>query len=186
MTYRRDLWEIAADHHGIVTTGQAGDAGVPAVEMRKLASRGALDRVSHGVYRHQGVPIDEYTDLAAALACAGDDAFLEGETVLAMFGLALVNPVRIRVGAARRRRNQLPAHVAVTVRPGLPEADLTTYEGLRCVTVRRALLDSIPHLIVERVLEAAAVAERRELIDEFEAAEILAAAARATNADRTA
>ena len=50
MTYRHDLWEIAAEYHGIVTTRQAEDAGVPAVEVRKLAARGALERLGYGVY----------------------------------------------------------------------------------------------------------------------------------------
>ncbi|MBO0883517.1 MAG: hypothetical protein J2P17_24920 [Mycobacterium sp.] len=54
---------------------------------------------------------------------------------------------------------------------------MTTYEGLRCVTVRRALLDGIPHLLGERVLQAVGEAQHRELIDEQEAAEIVGAIA---------
>jgi hypothetical protein len=57
------------------------------------------------------------------------------------------------------------------------EDDLTTYEGLRCVTVRRALLDGIPHLVSERVLDAVENAKRRDLIDELEATEIIGAVA---------
>jgi len=177
MTYRHDLWEIAAEHHGIVTTRQADDAGVPAVELRKLASRDALKRVGHGVYRHMGVPVDEWTELAATLASVGEDAFLEGDTVLAMFSLALVNPHKIHVGTPRRRRSQPPRNAVVTVRPGMPEDDLTTHRGLRCATVRRALLDGIPHLVSERIVDAVADARRRDLIDDLEATEIIGAVA---------
>jgi hypothetical protein len=177
MTYRHDLWEIAAEHHGIVTTQQADDAGVPAVEVRKLASRDALERVGHGVYRHTGVPTDEWTELAGMLASVGEDAFLEGDTVLAMFGLALVNTAKVHVGTPRRRRSQPPRNTVVTVRPGMPDGDLTTYEGLRSVSVRRALLDGIPHLLGERVLDAVAEAQHRDLIDELEATEIVGAVA---------
>lgn len=177
MTYRQDLWEIAANNHGIVTTRQADDAGVPAVEVRKLAARGGLERVGHGAYRHTGVPTDEWTELAAALASIGDDAFIEGDTVLAMFDLALVNPPKIHVGTPRRRRSDPPPHTVVTVRPHVSEDDLTTYQGLRCVTVRRALLDGIPHLIGERVIDAVEDAKRRDLIDELEATEIIGAVA---------
>src|SRR5690242_18558177 len=120
MTYRHDLWEIAAEYHGIVTTRQAEDAGVPAVEVRKLAARGALERLGYGVYRHTGVPTDQWTELAAAAAIAGEDAFLEGDTVLAMFGLALVNPPKIYVGTPRRRRSQPPRNTVVTLRPHMP------------------------------------------------------------------
>ena len=177
MTYRHDLWEIAAEHHGIMTTRQADDAGVPAVEVRKLAARDALERVGHGVYRHTGVPIDEWTELAATLASVGEDAFLEGDTVLAMFDLALVNPPKIHVGTPRRRRSQPPRNTVVTVRPDMPQSDLASYEGLRSVTVRRALLDGIPHLLGERVLSAVAEAQRRDLVDELEATEIIGAVA---------
>ena len=178
MTYRHDLWEIAVEYHGIVTTRQAEDAGVPAVEVRKLAARGALERLGYGVYRHSGVPTDQWTELAAAAAIAGEDAFLEGDTVLAMFELALVNPPKIYVGTPRRGRSQPPRNTVVTLRPHMPESDLTTYRGLRSVTVRRALLDGIAHLLGERVLDAVAEARHRELIDELEATEITGAVAR--------
>jgi predicted transcriptional regulator of viral defense system len=177
MTYRRDLWEVAAEHHGIVTTRQAEDAGVPGVEVRKLAARGALTRIGHGVYRHDGVPADEWTELTATLARAGENAFLEGDTVLAMFNLALVNPPKIFIGTPHRRRTPPPPHTVVTFRPHVTEDDLTNHEGLRCVTVRRALLDGVPRLLGERVLQAVAEAQRREFIDEREAAEIRGAVA---------
>ena len=177
MTYRHDLWEIAAEHHGIVTTRQATDAGVPAAEVRKLAARGALERVGHGVYRHAGIPVDRWTELAAALAAVGDDAFLEGDTVLAMFDLALVNPPKIQVGTPHRWRRTPPRNTVVTVRPRMLEGDLTNYQDLRCVTVRRALLDGIPHLLGQRVLDAAEEAKGRGLIDDLGATEIAGAVA---------
>lgn len=173
MTYRQDLWTIAAEQHGIVTTRQAEDIGVPSVEMRKLTARGALTRVGHGVYRHTGVPSDQWTELTATLANVSEDAFLEGDTVLAMFNLALVNPSKIFVGTPRRRRTEPPPHTVVTFRPQVGGSDLTTYEGLRCVTVRRALIDGIPHLLGERALNAVTEAQRRGLINDIEAAEIL-------------
>lgn len=33
MGYRRDLWEIAAAHHGVIAFAEAEDAGVPAVRV---------------------------------------------------------------------------------------------------------------------------------------------------------
>ena len=177
MTYRHDLWEIATEHHGIVTTRQADDAGVPPVEVRKLTARGALERLGYGVYRHTGVPTDQWTELAAAATVAGQDAFLEGDTVLAIFGLVLVNPPKIRIGTPRRRRSQPRGNTVVTFRPHMSESDLTTYHGLRSVTVRRALLDGIAHLLGERILVAVAEARRRDLIDELEATEITGAVA---------
>ncbi len=37
------ILEIAGDQHGYITTRQATDAGIPPVELRKLAQRGRLD-----------------------------------------------------------------------------------------------------------------------------------------------
>ncbi|SKL10407.1 Uncharacterised protein [Mycobacteroides abscessus subsp. massiliense] len=173
MTYRHDLWEIAADKHAIVTTAEAEDWGVPAVEVRKLAARGALTRVGHGVYRHNAVPaVHPWTGLRAKLAIVGHDAFLEGDTVLSTFDLAQVNPPKYYIGTLRRRRTTPPPHTAVTFRPATAAEDLTTYEGLRSVTVRRALLDAVPIVLTERLLDAVDAAQRRDLITEPEATEI--------------
>ncbi|MBA0045102.1 type IV toxin-antitoxin system AbiEi family antitoxin domain-containing protein [Mycobacteroides sp. LB1] len=177
MTYRHELWRIAAERHGIVTTEQAEDWGVPAVEMRKLATRGALTRVGRGVYRHNGVPHDAWTDLAGALASVGPDAFLEGHTVLAMFDLALVNPPKIYVGTPRRHRGAVPPHTVVTARPHMAPEDLTEYEGLRSLTVRRALLDAVQIILSDRMQDAVVNAQRRDLITELEAKEIVGAVA---------
>lgn len=178
MTYRHDLWEIAADKHAIVTTAEAEDWGVPAVEVRKLAARGALTRVGHGVYRHNGVPaVHPWTGLRAKLTIVGHDAFLEGDTVLSTFDLAQVNPPKYYIGTLRRRRTAPPPHTAVTFRPATAAEDLTTYEGLRSVTVRRALLDAVPIVLTERLLDAVDAAQRRDLITELEATEITDAVA---------
>lgn len=177
MTYREDLWQIAADRHGIVTTEQASDWGVPAVEVRKLAARGALTRVGRGVYRHNGVPGDAWTGLAATLASVGPDAFLEGDTVLAMFDLALVNPPKIHVGTLRRHRGAVPPHTVVAARPHMAPEDLTEYEGLRSITVRRALLDAVPIILSDRMQDAVVKAQRRELITDLEGKEIIGAVA---------
>ncbi|MGC4112219.1 MAG: type IV toxin-antitoxin system AbiEi family antitoxin domain-containing protein [Nocardioides sp.] len=172
MTYRQELWEIAAANHGVVTTRQAEEVGVPAEQLRILAARGALTRLAYGVYRHNGVPLDSRTELAAALAAAGPDAFLEGDTVLAMHGLALVNPNKIHVGTARPRRNTPPRNTVVRARPNVDERELTSYDGLRAVTVRQALIDAADHVPVERLLAAVGEAENQELLDELEATEV--------------
>ncbi|GMA33211.1 type IV toxin-antitoxin system AbiEi family antitoxin domain-containing protein [Litorihabitans aurantiacus] len=92
MTYRTDLWEIAAGHHGVVTIAEADDAGVPAVELRKLAARGALQAHGQGVYSHRDVPRTAATQPAVAVALAGDGAFLQDESVLDLLGLGQLNP----------------------------------------------------------------------------------------------
>ncbi|OMH29290.1 hypothetical protein BKD30_00950 [Tersicoccus phoenicis] len=160
----------------MLTTRQAEDVGVPAVEVRKLAARGALERVGYGTYRHKAVSADDWTALAGALGVVGENTYLEGDTVLALFDLALVNPSKARVGASHRYRGRPPADVVVS-RRRVPDADLATYHGLRATTVRRALLDSVDHLLPGRVRDAVADGERRDLLTGAESAEILNAVA---------
>lgn len=141
MSYRRDLWEIAAEQHGVVTVPDAEDVGVPAVEVRKLAHRGALRVYGRGVYIHRDVPTTELTEPTAAAALAGDGAFLQRETVLDLRGLGQFNPHRIRVATRRRVRRTLPEWVDLETRRDIPDEDLTQYEGIPMTTVLRALDD---------------------------------------------
>ena len=127
MSYRHDLWEIAAEQHGVVTITEAEDAGVPAVEVRKLAHRGALQAYGKGVYIGiRSVPTTDLTEPAAAVALAGDGAFLERETVLDLLGLGQFNPLRIRVATRRRVRRALPEWVDLRGRKtDVSDEDLT-------------------------------------------------------------
>lgn len=165
MGYRRDLWEIAAERHGVVTIPEAEDVGVPAVEVRKLAYRGALRGYGQGVYVHRDVPTTELTQPAAAVALAGSGAFLQREAVLDLLGLGQFNPHRIRVGTRRRVRRDLPEWVDLEVRADLPDEDLTQYEGISATTVPRALEDVRTRMPPERWKALVDQAHRRELIN---------------------
>lgn len=172
MGYRHDLWEIAAEQHGVVTVAEAEDAGVPAVEVRKLAHRGALRAYGKGVYVHRDVPATELTQPAAAAALAGDGAFLQREAVLDLIGLGQFNPRRIRVATRRRVRRALPEWVDLETRTDVPDEDLTQYEGIPATTVRRALKDVHDRMPPERWEALVDQARRRELIDDRGVAEL--------------
>ncbi|MGH3774937.1 MAG: hypothetical protein ACRDRR_04255 [Pseudonocardiaceae bacterium] len=45
---------------------------MPAVELRKLAARGALARLGHGVYRMLEAPTGRLDEFAEAVAMAGE------------------------------------------------------------------------------------------------------------------
>lgn len=166
MGYRNDLWEIAATHHGLVTVAEAEDAGVPAVEVRKLASRGALRPYGKGVYLHREVPASALTEPAAAVALAGEGAFLHREAVLDLLGLGQFNPRRIRVGTRRRVRRTLPGWMDLEHRTDVPDADLTHHEGIPTTTVRRALEDMQDRMPPERWANLVDEARQRQLIGE--------------------
>lgn len=170
MSYRQDLWEIASEQHGVVTISEAEDAGVPAVEVRKLAHRGALRTYGNGVYVHRDIPTTELTQPAVATALGGDGAFLHREAVFDLLGLGQFNPRRIKVASRRRVRRTLPEWVDLESRTDIPDADMTQYERIPATTVRRALQDIRDRTPPERWETLVDQALRRELIDDRDVA----------------
>lgn len=162
MKYREIVREIALDHYGYVTTREAADAGVPAVELPKLAARGGLENVAYGLYRVSDIPPTARDQFAEALLRAGDGAYLHGESVLALFGLADVNPRQVKVAVRRRARPKLPPFVELTqVRD---EERTTLYEGLAAQPVADAILECRGHIETERLLDATKQARSEGLL----------------------
>lgn len=153
LTYRDLVHEIAADNYGYVTTRQAERAGVPKVELVKLATRNRFAHVAYGLYRDETIPHSPLDEYAEATLRAGAGAFLRGESVLALLGLADVNPRSITVATPKRTRREVPAHIALTSAPA--GATPTVYEGIASQTVADALLECRGRIQQARLLEAA-------------------------------
>lgn len=160
--YRKVVREIALDHYGYVTTKGAAEVGVPAVELPKLAARGGLENVAYGLYRVSDIPPTAYDQFAEALLRAGEGAYLHGESVLALFGLADVNPRQIKVAVRRRARPKLPAFVELT--HVKDEVRTTFYEGLEAQPVADAILECRGRIETERLLDAAKQARKEGLL----------------------
>lgn len=160
--YREIVRELALDRYGYVTTKDAVIAGVPAIELPKLAARGGLQNVAYGLYRVPDVPVTALDQFAEALLRAGDGAYLHGESVLALLGLADVNPRRIKVAIPRRARSKLPSFIELTrVAGGLPT---TLYEALPAQPIADAILECRGRIETERLLEAARQARAEGLL----------------------
>jgi len=172
-TLRRRLHERAIDQYGFVTTSDAADLGIPAVELRKIAHRGGLEHVAYSVYRFGDVPRTGRDQFMEAVLRVGADAYLTHDAVLAFHELGLVNPRRIRVGTPRRARPRLPDFVEV-VRQRLAPEEVTTYDGVPSATVARALLDCQNLAMGDRLLDAAREAARRGLLTPREARRVIA------------
>lgn len=179
VNYRRTVRDIALDQYGYVTTTDAANAGVPAVELRKLASRGALINIAYGLYRLADARPTEYDQFAEALLRVGDGAYLRGDAVLALHHLALVNPRHIRVGVPRRVRAVLPDFIELREEQR-PESELTDYEGLRSTTVAAALVDCRNLVMSERLVDAARQAKAEGLLTGREYARVRRALSRET------
>lgn len=161
-SYRQVLREIAVDNYGFVTTWQAVEAGVPAIELPKLAARGGLENVAYGLYRVTDVPVSAFDQFAEALLCGGKGAYLYADTVLALLELAEVNPRTLRIAVNRRARPKLPPYIElVHVQAG---ERTTRYEGLEAQPVAEAILASRGRIETERLREAAKQARAEGLL----------------------
>lgn len=166
MSYKNDLWEIAAMHNGVVSVSQAEDAGVPPVELRKLAARGALTGYGHGIYTHNLVPPTWLTESTLAVALAGEGAFLHRESALFLLGLGQFNPRRVRVATQRRVRRTLPDWMELEGRADVSDTDIGEYEGIPSTTVTRALQDMRLRMPPDRWDKIVEEAHRQNLLDD--------------------
>lgn len=108
------------------------------------------------------VPVSAFDQFAEALFRVREGAFLYGETVLALHGLADVNPRSVKVAVARRARPKLPAYIElVRVRGG---ERTTMYEGLAAQPVAEAILVCCGRVDNGRLLEATEEAQARGLL----------------------
>jgi predicted transcriptional regulator of viral defense system len=166
LKYRDIVRDIAFGNFGYVTTKEAAEAGVPAVELPKLAARGGLENIAYGIYRVPEAPASAFDQFAEALLRAGEGSFIYGESVLAIFGLADVNPRRIKVGVQRRTRPKLPTYIELV--PVKGEVETTYYEGLRCQRVAGAILACRGRIEPTRLREAAREARKQGLVTRVE------------------
>jgi hypothetical protein len=167
MSYYDNLYEYAADNYGLITSAEAKAISIPNVELVKLAHRGRLIRLAHGVYRiarYIPTPFDKY---AEAVAIVGNGAYIFGESVLSMHGLALVNPAVIHVATTKPIRKKLPKNIAGITRKDPDHR--TRYEGIPSQSVFDSMLTCRDSIMSERLLDAAREAQRQGLITESEA-----------------
>lgn len=154
MTYYDDIYERAVDSNYLITTEEAVELGIPRIELVKLARRGRLEHLGHGLYRlARYVPADS-DPYAIAVKAVGRDAYLAGESVLALLRLAPTNPKYICVATPRRMRKNLPP--AIRVKQVKERGETAVYEGVPCQTAAEAILDCEKTMLPDRLKNAAA------------------------------
>lgn len=153
MSYYDDIYDFAVDNNYLVSVEDARALGIPAIELAKLAHRGKLENLSRGLYRlAKWVPSEAYP-YAEATARVGEGAYLYGESVIALLGLAPTNPAYMFVASPKRTRRKLPPDIRLRH----PRADdvLAEYAGVPCQHVKCAIPAAAASMPNDR-LEAAA------------------------------
>lgn len=167
MSYYENIYEAAADNYGLITRDEAVSMGVSDKELSRLTAEGRLTRIGHGVYRvkhHVPSSLDPY---AESVAIVGSEAYLYGESVLAMLSLCPTNPAKMFVATPRRVRRKLPEGMKVVWLKGT--ADVTRYEGIPSQKAEAAIRSCIGKIMPERLHAAVQEALRQGLLKEDEA-----------------
>jgi predicted transcriptional regulator of viral defense system len=133
----RVFYELAARHGGYFTTGEASEAGISDRQLSYHAAAGALERVSHGVYRLIDYPVHPNGDMIAVTLWAGPDSAISHESALAVYGLA----------------SAMPAAIHLTARPSFRgHRDAVRIHHDKLAPDERRLWDDVPVTTVERTL----------------------------------
>lgn len=167
--------DITADQHGYVTTSQARERGVSDDALRKMATRGTLERVSWGVYRVPTFPPSPYAEyMEASLWPAGVRGVISHQSALALYGLSDVSPAAMHITVPEdfRIRRKVPDHLAVH-HAKLEDGEVKLYEGIPITTPRRTIEDCHrAHLGPALLRQALKEAEREGYVSPTEAAEL--------------
>ena len=173
MTAYEQIWPVAEDHYGIITSARAKQFGVSKQSMVAMEKTGRLVRLAHGVYQvrhHVPTPNDVY---AISVAMAGDEAYLRGASVLYMLGLTPVDPSTVYVGTPRRVRKKLPPGFSVKHNRPYFCVEYDGYEGIQCQKLVDAFREAIADGAVEsdRIAQAADKAKEKGLMSDEECAQ---------------
>ena len=161
MTIMDQILGIAGDQYGYITTRQATDAGIPPVELRKLAQRGRLDHPAHGVYRVAAFPHRVNEELMEATLWADGRGVISHESAVVVWGLADVNPrlIHVTVPPPYRPRKQGGNLYRIWTRD-LATSEIDEVDGIPTVTPERAILDSVRQGLQRRFVEQAILTAR--------------------------
>lgn len=171
VTIRGDLWDVAVEQYGYVTTHDARNLGIAPIELVKLANRGALERVSQGLYRFPEWPIGVNDHLMEAVLWTCDpQAALSHETALDVHELCDINPDKVHVTIPKRekklRRANPPATLVVHYQ-NLESSQIGWWEYIPTVTVGTAIDQCIASRVrLDLVLQAIDNARRQGRISE--------------------
>jgi len=166
MRHFDEIYSLATENHGIVTAAAARDTGVQSKDLRRWVEAGRLVRVGYGVYRSTQYPASEEDQFAIAVEEVGRDAYLYGESVLALHGLAPTNVNFIHVATPVRCRKRLPGGYVIV--KNSRKCSVVNVRGIRTQSVFDAILACKKTMMPERLESAASEGFRQGLLTNSE------------------
>ncbi|MBC7460543.1 MAG: type IV toxin-antitoxin system AbiEi family antitoxin domain-containing protein [Thermoleophilia bacterium] len=153
----QQLYDLAEDNYGYVTTRMAAAASIPAHRLVQLAERGALERVSRGVYRlvrFPPSPLDSY--MAATLWPSGLQGVLCHDTALDLYDVCDINPHRVHIAVPRshRVRRAVPKQYVIH-HVDLEAIEISAVGGIPVTKLLRTIADCVAAGVGTYLLEQA-------------------------------
>ncbi|MFD7161375.1 type IV toxin-antitoxin system AbiEi family antitoxin domain-containing protein [Kribbella sp. NPDC059898] len=146
--------ELAGEQWGLITTGQARQLGVSAAELARWADRGALTRLTHGVYKITGSAYDPHDDLRAAwlgldpkrtaidrLAQQQVDAVVSHRSAAALHGLGDLDADVLEFTVHGRRQSRRPDVRLHTRSAPIDPRSWSRVAGLPVTTIMATIVD---------------------------------------------
>ena len=135
----RAIDHLASSRHGVITSLEAGPAGLTAAQVKYRVARGIWRRLHAGVFAIAGAPLTWEQRVTAAVLAAGGGGSRRTRRAARLWGLAPMDPQPI---------------VEVTVpRPRLPRLEGTrVHRSLRLSEADRGGVGSIPVTSIPRTL----------------------------------
>ncbi|NED98627.1 type IV toxin-antitoxin system AbiEi family antitoxin domain-containing protein [Phytoactinopolyspora halotolerans] len=160
------LWDVALDQYGYVTSRDARALDINVVELGKLAHRGQLEKVGHGVYRFPRYPVTQLDPYMLATLWAGGHGVLSHETILDLYELGDVNPAKIHMTIPRGHRLRRRGGELYVIHSADLDADqIGWFEGIPAVTPSTAIEQTIHVTPSHLARQAVHKAHDRGLID---------------------
>ncbi|XCB29497.1 type IV toxin-antitoxin system AbiEi family antitoxin domain-containing protein [Arcanobacterium hippocoleae] len=132
-----DMLYDAIDDFGLITSAEAAEIGISNVELVQQAAKGKLVRVERGVYRMPVWPFQAEAPYAIAVKAAGKDAFLYGESVLALLDLSPTDPAKIWIAVTKRTRKNLGSGIRLV---HTKNANIDSINGIACQPIAEAII----------------------------------------------
>ena len=158
MTSYAKIFDVAIENYGLITTAMARRMGIAPGSLVDLAYRGRLTRIGQGVNQLVQYSPGERDPYAQAVALVGEGAYLYGESVVAMLGLAPTDPDKIYVATTSRVRKSLGDGIKVC--RGMQGYKPVPIEGIPSQEVADAILSARATMPGERLKVACAEALR--------------------------
>lgn len=163
--YWDHLMDVAVDNGGYVTPALVAPYRVPAVELRKMVSRGTLESAAHGVYRVPSLPIDRYDELILARLWAAGRGVISHDSALLVHELCDINPRSVHITIPPSYRiSRAGGDRYVVHHADLRSDEVSRVDAVVLTTIRRTLSDVIGQVPAYLVRQAVTTARERGAI----------------------